>query len=71
MYRAWDRTDGTGARDGASDWAELQERMNYIVNLFRSRQQDPCLAAHRSPTNSSTAMQAGQVPTARCLPPAA
>jgi len=37
----WDRTRGTGAPTGAHDWAVLEERMNFIVNLFRSRQRDP------------------------------
>jgi len=39
----WDRTHGTGAPSGAHDWAVLEERMNFIVNLFRSRQQDGAL----------------------------
>jgi hypothetical protein len=39
----WDRTHGTGAPSGAHDWAVLEERMNFIVNLFRSRQQDAAL----------------------------
>lgn len=39
----WDRTGGTGAPSGAHDWAVLEERMNFIVNLFRSRQQDAAL----------------------------
>jgi hypothetical protein len=39
----WDKTGGTGAPSGARDWAKLEERMNYIVNLFRSRQRDPSL----------------------------
>jgi hypothetical protein len=39
----WDRTGGTGTPSGAHDWAVLQERMNFIVNLFRSRQRDASL----------------------------
>lgn len=39
----WDRTDGKGLPSGAHDWAVLEDRMNFIVNLFRSRQQDPSL----------------------------
>jgi hypothetical protein len=39
----WDRTQGTGTPSGARDWAVLEERMNFIVNLFRSRQHDPSL----------------------------
>ena len=40
FFREFDRTGGTGVGSGARDWAELPQRMNYIVNLFRSRQQD-------------------------------
>jgi hypothetical protein len=39
----WDKTNGKGAPSGARDWAQLNERMNFIVNLFRSRQRDPDL----------------------------
>ena len=39
----WDRTHGTGDPSGARDWAVMEERMNFIVNLFRSRQRDPSL----------------------------
>jgi hypothetical protein len=39
----WDRTNGTGVPSGARDWDVLEDRMNFIVNLFRSRQQDAAL----------------------------
>lgn len=39
----WDLTKGTGRPTGARDWAHLNQRMNYIVNLFRSRQRHPAL----------------------------
>ena len=39
----WDRTHGKGTPSGAHDWAVLEDRMNFIVNLFRSRQRDPHL----------------------------
>jgi hypothetical protein len=39
----WDRTRGAGTPSGAHDWAVMEERMNFIVNLFRSRQRDPSL----------------------------
>ncbi len=39
LMSTWDPTHGTGIGSGASDWADLHERMGYIVNLFRSRQQ--------------------------------
>ncbi len=41
--KAWDRTGGTGAPSGAHDWADLHDRMNFIVNLFRSRQREVAL----------------------------
>ncbi len=37
---AWDPTHGTGVGSAAHDWANLHQRMGYIVNLFRSRQQE-------------------------------
>jgi hypothetical protein len=43
VVAGWDKTNGTGAPSGARDWAQLGERMNFIVNLFRSRQRDPDL----------------------------
>jgi hypothetical protein len=58
----WDRTGGRGAPSGAHDWAVLEERMNFIVNLFRSRQQDAGLF---NPPFSDTQLQVlaeGHVP---------
>jgi hypothetical protein len=43
--RPWDRTGGTGSPCGVQDWSHLGQRMCYIVNLFRSRQRSPALAA--------------------------
>jgi hypothetical protein len=42
-YGEWDTTEGKGTPTGAEDWAELKERMNYIVTLFRSRQRQAAL----------------------------
>jgi hypothetical protein len=42
-YSQWDRTEGSGRPSGADDWADIGERMNYIVTLFRSRQHHPAL----------------------------
>jgi diguanylate cyclase (GGDEF)-like protein len=39
LMAEWDPTGGTGRGSGAKDWADLRQRMGYIVNLFRSRQQ--------------------------------
>lgn len=70
VFEQWDRTGGTGHHDGAHDWGVLRERMNYIVNLFRSRQQDPALAAAPFTDDQLAAMRAGRVPAGPLLPPA-
>jgi hypothetical protein len=36
----WTTYDVPSAHTGARDWASLADRMNYIINLFRTRQQD-------------------------------
>jgi hypothetical protein len=38
-----DRTPNTSRGSAAGDWAELGDRMNYVVDFFRSRQQDRSL----------------------------
>jgi hypothetical protein len=68
VYRAWDRTDGTGVHSGARDWSVLEQRMSYIVNLFRGRQRDPSLAAHPFTDAQLAAMRDGQVPSGPLLP---
>ena len=45
LMAQWDPTGGTGRGSGARDWARLRDRMGYIVNLFRSRQQVLALTA--------------------------
>jgi len=63
LYALFDRTNGTGAGCGASDWAELRDRMGYIVNLFRSRQQSASLLTAAPFTEAQwTAMQGGDIP---------
>jgi hypothetical protein len=59
---AWDKTNGTGAPSGARDWAELPERMNFIVNLFRSRQRDPDLFNPPFTPEQLTVLNQGEVP---------
>lgn len=36
----WDRTPDTLAGSGALDWSDIRDRMNFIVDLFRSRHLD-------------------------------
>lgn len=39
LLAEYDRSEGEDTE--AADWAELRDRMNFIVNLFRSRQRHP------------------------------
>jgi hypothetical protein len=59
----WDRTGGTGRGTGVRDWAALEERMNYIVNLFRSRQQHPPILTAPFTDAQLLSLSAGQLPT--------
>lgn len=63
LFRRFDRTGGTGIGSGAHDWADLGQRMGYIVDLFRSRQQSPSLLT-AGPFDAAqwTIMQDGRVP---------
>jgi hypothetical protein len=58
----WDKTDGTGEGSGADDWADLCQRMNFIVNLFRSRQRDPDLFNPPFTESQLAALSQGKVP---------
>ena len=69
VYGGWDRSNGTGRHDGARDWADLHERMSYIANLFRSRQQDETLAEAPFSAEQLAAMRAGRMPPPPLLPP--
>jgi hypothetical protein len=61
-YAQWDKTAGTGNPSGAHDWAELDQRMNFIVNLFRSRQQDATLLEPPFSPAQLAMLQQGQLP---------
>ena len=61
-YSQWDKTDSTGSPSGAHDWAVLDERMNFIVNLFRSRQQDATLFDPPYSPEQLAVLEQGQVP---------
>lgn len=42
----WDRTPGSTEASAVDDWSVLADRMNFIVDLFRTRQQYAHLHAH-------------------------
>ena len=58
----WDRTpnDLTGSR--AADWSNIRDRMNYIVDLFRSRHLDPGLFSEPFTPQQVRDVLAGNVP---------
>jgi hypothetical protein len=58
----WDKTAGTGIPSGARDWAILDQRMNFIVNLFRSRQNDATLFDPPFAPQQLAALALGQLP---------
>ncbi len=58
----WDLTAGEGHPCGASDWTAIGERMNYIVNFFRSRQQHPGLTRPPFSADQVAAIEAGRMP---------
>lgn len=60
--KGWDRTPDTLTGSAAKDWTKLADRMNYIVDLFRSRQDDPNLFAAPFTDAQRTAILAGRVP---------
>ena len=61
-YSQWDKTNSTGRPSGAHDWAVLDQRMNFIVNLFRSRQQDATLFDPPYSPEQLAVLERGQVP---------
>jgi hypothetical protein len=69
VYGRWDRTRGTGRHDGSRDWEQLKSRMNFIVNLFRSRQQDAGMAALPFTAAQLAAIESGKIPDPPLLPP--
>ncbi|MEM9043015.1 MAG: hypothetical protein AAGD33_24280 [Actinomycetota bacterium] len=60
LMARWDPTGGTGRGSGARDWARLRDRMGYIVNLFRSRQQVMALTARPFDAEQLAVMDAGR-----------
>jgi hypothetical protein len=56
--RTWDTTDQTGARD----WTSLGDRMHYIADLFRARQQEPSLFQLPFSVEQCQTIARGEVP---------
>jgi hypothetical protein len=65
LMRQLDRTPDDTAGSAARDWGSVKDRMNLIVDLFRSRQQDRGL--YRAPFTPAQVedFKAGRVPSGR------
>jgi hypothetical protein len=62
LLREYDAHDQTTSGCGADDWASLQERMSYILELFRSRQCCPRLLERPFSREQHLEIVAFQVP---------
>jgi hypothetical protein len=60
--QGWDRTHNTPAGSAAGDWTILSDRMNFIVDLFRSRQADPQLFTPPYSYRQRETILSGRVP---------
>lgn len=60
--QGWDRTPNSPAGSAAGDWTKLSDRMNFIVDLFRTRQADPMLFAPPYPDRQRETILSGRVP---------
>ena len=63
LLRGLDRTANTLRGSGAHDWSEIGDRMNLIVDLFRSRQQDRRLLHAPFSSAQIASLRAGAVPS--------
>ncbi len=57
-----DYTPHTTTGSGARDWTDLGDRMNYIVDLFRSRQREREMVEPPFTPRQAAAIRAGRVP---------
>jgi hypothetical protein len=61
----FDRTPDTTHGSAAANWGDYGDRMNYVVDLFRSRQQLPSLSHPPFEPRQAAAIRAGYVPAGR------
>lgn len=63
LLARYDRASGSGTEGSrAIDWANIPDRMNFIINLFRSRQQDEELFDQPFDDQQRTSIESGLVP---------
>jgi hypothetical protein len=61
----WDRPGPALYNSGAGDWTRLEDRMGYIVNLFRCFHLDPSVLVPPYEEGQMAAIAAGSVPSGR------
>ncbi|HEX8804237.1 MAG TPA: hypothetical protein VF743_08585 [Acidimicrobiales bacterium] len=62
LLTRWDASDGRDERRRAHEWSDLDDRMSFITNLFRSRQQRAAMFQHPFPPEAEDELLAGRVP---------
>jgi hypothetical protein len=65
LMRELDRTPDSTRGSAAADWTSLADRMNYIVDLFRSRQRDFSLRRAPFERDQVDDLHAGELPRGR------
>lgn len=65
LLARFDATPDTTRGSGARDWTMLEDRMNYIVDLFRSRQQEAEMLAPPFTPEQAAAIRVGRLPGGR------
>lgn len=63
LVKTYDRTPNRLQGSGADDWTQLGDRMNFIIDLFRSRQQTLSLLKTPFCDPQVKEMKAGRTPT--------
>ncbi|MCA9708034.1 MAG: hypothetical protein KDK70_19430 [Myxococcales bacterium] len=63
VIERFDRAPATTEGSAARDWADYGDRMNYIVDLFRSRQQSISLWSAPFSPEQTAAIRSGHVPS--------
>ena len=65
VLTCYDLSDRRYNRTRARDWASFADRMNYITNLFRSRQRDEALFRSPWTPDEEASLLAGTLPPRR------
>jgi hypothetical protein len=58
----WDRTPNALESSGATDWSDVKDRMNFIVDLFRSRHLSPSVFARPFTKKQEAELMSGRIP---------